>query len=174
MIDYSAFTKKLAVPDGFTAPRELRFEDVIATAITRHDVYEDVLGINASLDLIPATRGGDWPSGPVTEEDILVDEYWHECEFRDGKSFSFILRTTDRGYIGCAYLYPMGARQPLTAELARCDVDVSWWVTPPAYHAGYYATAFRALQRWVTHDFPFRAPHYSNTQPPHRTDQGGP
>jgi hypothetical protein len=166
MTDYDAFTKKLALPRDFEPPRELRFDDITARAITRDDVSEDVRGINASLDLIRATRGGRWPTGPVTEEEIIVDEYWHECEFRDRKSFAFILRTTDHGYIGCAYLYPLGVRRTLTADLARCDVDVSWWVTPPAYDDGYYLKVFRALQHWATHDYPFRSPHYSNAQIP--------
>jgi hypothetical protein len=30
-----------------------------------------VRGINASLDLIRRTRGGTWPTGPVTEEEGL-------------------------------------------------------------------------------------------------------
>ena len=56
--DYSGFTRKLALPDGFEPPHELRFDDVTASAITRHDVAEDVRGINASLDVIRAQRGG--------------------------------------------------------------------------------------------------------------------
>jgi hypothetical protein len=166
MTDYSDFTKRLALPDGFDPPQELRYDDVTARAISRHDVAEDVRGINASLDLIPTTRGGNWPTGPVTDEEIIVDEYWHECEFRDGKSFSFILRTTHHGYIGCAYFYPMGVRRPLTVDLAEHDVDVSWWVTPRAYDDGYYLKSFRALQQWVTEDYAFRAPFYSNVEIP--------
>jgi hypothetical protein len=164
--DYSGLTKKLALPDGFDPPSELRFDDVTARAITRHDVAEDVRGINASLDVIRAQRGGSWPTGPVTEEEIIVDEYWHECEFRDGKSFAFILRTQGEAYIGCAYFYPMGVRQPLTADLAQHDVDVSWWVTPEALRDGYYEKVFRALQQWATQDYPFRSPHFSNVQSP--------
>ena len=40
-------------------------------------------GINASLDLIQQTRGGNWPEGPVTEEFNYVDLVWHELEFRE-------------------------------------------------------------------------------------------
>ena len=164
MTDYTGFTKKLAFPDGFAPPHELRFDDVTASAITRHDVAEDVRGINVSLDVIRAQRGGSWPSGPVTEDEIIVDEYWHECEFRDGKSFAFILRAQDVGYIGCAYFYPMGVRRPLTADLAQHDVDVSWWVTPQALHDGYYEKVAQAIQQWVTQDYPFRNPCVSNVR----------
>ncbi len=164
--DWSAYVKKLVLPAGFVPPRELRYDDLVASAITRDDVAEDVLGINASLDLIRETRGGSWPTEAVTEEEIVVDEYWHECEFRDAKSFAFILRATGRGYLGCAYLYPMGVRRPLTPELAQHDVDVSWWVTPEAHDAGYYAKAHDALRRWVVQDYPFARPYFSNVRMP--------
>ncbi len=125
-----------------------------------------MLGINASLELIRETRGGRWPEGPVTEDENYVDLVWHECEFRDGKSFTFWLEGVGRGYIGCAYLYPLGVRAPLTVELARHDVDVSWWVTPEAFEAGYYQRVFRALEHWVVIDYPFTRPHYSNVRMP--------
>ena len=166
MTDLSAYAKKLVLPVGFDAPRVLRYDDVVAHAITRDDLAADVRGINASLDLIRETRGGRWPTGPVTEEENYVDLVWHECEFRDGKSFTFCVEAEGRGYIGCAYLYPMGVRRPLTEELAAHDVDVSWWVTPDAYDAGYYPKVHQALQRWVTEDYPFTRPHFSNARIP--------
>jgi hypothetical protein len=165
-MDLTPYIRKLVLPPGFVPPRVLRHEDLVARGITRDDVAEDVLGINASLDLIRETRGGSWPTGAVTEEEIVVDEYWHECEFRDHKSFSFILRADALGYIGCAYLYPMGVRQALTPVLAEHDVDVSWWVTPKAYAAGYYTTVHDALRRWVVDAFPFERPHWSNLRMP--------
>ena len=57
-MDYGGLVKRIAVPDGFTVPRRLEWEDVVATAITRDDLADDVRGINASLDLIRQTRGG--------------------------------------------------------------------------------------------------------------------
>ena len=89
MTDPSGYAKTLALPAGFDAPRLLRYDDVTAHAITRDDLGADVRGINASLDLIRETRGGNWPTGPVTEEENFVDLVWHECEFPDGKSFTF-------------------------------------------------------------------------------------
>lgn len=164
--DLTPYVKKLVLPDGFVPPRELHYDDVVARGITRDDVAEDVRGINASLELIRQTRGGSWPTEAVTEEEIIVDEYWHECEFRDGKSFSFILRARGRGYIGCAYFYPMGIRQPLTSELAEHDVDVSWWVTPTAYEDGHYHKLYAALRHWVSTGYPFTNPYYSNAELP--------
>ena len=103
---------------------------------------------------------------PVTTDFNFVDLVWHECEFREGDSFSYVLRDADGGYLGCAYLYPLGRRSELTESLARHDVDVSWWVTADAYEAGYYQRAYDGLQRWVIEDFPFTNPYWSNRELP--------
>src|SRR4051794_1653035 len=58
MPDYSSFIKKFALPDGFRAPTRLVYEDLVAQALTRDHLEDDVRGINASLDLIRRTRGG--------------------------------------------------------------------------------------------------------------------
>ena len=131
-MQYDQFKKKLRLPDGTEAPTQLVYGELEAQAITRDHLDDDVAGINASLDLIRKTRGGPWPTGPVTSEGNFVDLVWHECEFRDGGSYTYAVYHADHGYIGCCYLYPLGGRTTLTAELARDhDVDVSWWVTPP-------------------------------------------
>jgi hypothetical protein len=61
-VDYSQFIKKLKLPDGQAAPTTLAYDDVVATAITRADLTDDVIGINASLEIINKTRGGGWQS----------------------------------------------------------------------------------------------------------------
>jgi hypothetical protein len=165
-MDHRAFVRRLTLPEGFTAPAELTHGDVTARAITRADLADDVAGINASLALIRRTRGGSWPAGPVTEEGNYVDLVWHECEFRDGGSYTYVLRDPAGGYLGCAYLYPMGGRTKLTEELLDHDVDVSWWVTPDAYDRGYYPKVHSALRHWLAGDFPFPEPYFSNRQLP--------
>jgi hypothetical protein len=160
------YVKKIILPDEFEPPRRLVHEDVVATVLGREDLDDDVAGINASLELIRRTRGGGWPQEAVTAEFDFVDLVWHECEFRDGYSFSYVLRDSDGGYLGCAYLYPMGRRMELSEELAQHDVDVSWWVTEAAYEAGYYDRAFEALRGWVTGEFPFTSPYWSNRELP--------
>jgi hypothetical protein len=165
-MDYSRFIKKLRLPDGFAPPARLVHDDIVATAITRADLHDDVLGINASIELINATRGGGWPSGPVTEAFNEVDLAWHELEFREGTSFAYVVRDSGGAYLGCCYLYPMGRRTGLTGQLARHDVDASWWVTPDAYARGYYAKLHQALAGWLATEFPFRRPYYSNIEIP--------
>ena len=158
--------KSLTVPDGYTAPSELVYEDVHARAISRADLAEDVRGINRSLDIIRRTRGGNWPTEPVTEEGNYVDLVWHELEFREADSFTYAVYHADGRYLGCCYLYPMGRRTPLSPELVDRDVDVSWWVTPEAYAEGYYAKLFQGLHSWLSSSFPFAKPHYSNAEIP--------
>lgn len=165
-MNYAGFLKKLDFPEGFVPPARLVHRDVIATVITRADLADDVHGINASLDLIPKTRGGNWPTGPVTEDENYVDLVWHECEFRDRKSLTYIARDTTGAYLGCCYLYPLGSRTPLDEQLLDRDVDVSWWVTPDAYHAGLYTQVYDALRHWLATEFPFWQPHYSNREIP--------
>ena len=43
---------------------------------------------------------------------------------------------------------------------------VSWWVTPEAYDRGHYVGLYRALQVWVTTDYPFTTPYFSNREIP--------
>jgi hypothetical protein len=165
-VDYARFIKKLALPDGFSAPVRLAHDDVVATALTRADLLDDVRGINASIDLIERTRGGGWPTEAVTEEFNEVDLVWHELEFREGASFAYVLRRADGAYLGCCYLYPMGRRTELTEQLLGYDVDVSWWVTPRAYDDGYYGKVHDALRVWLATEFPFWRPYYSNREIP--------
>jgi hypothetical protein len=160
------FVKKLVLPDGFDPPPRLTHGDVVATVLGREDLDDDVRGINASLELIRRTRGGEWPKEPVTPELDYVDLVWHECEFRERSSFSYVIRNSEGDYLGCAYLYPMGRRTELSEALMGHDVDVSWWVTAEAYEAGYYEKVFEGLRRWVTEDFPFTAPYWSNREIP--------
>ena len=165
-MDLTGLTKRLSVPAGSGVPRILTHGAVRAHAITRDDLDDDVAGINASLDLIRRTRGGTWPSEPVTAEGNEVDLVWHECEFRDEKSFTYVLTSPGHGYIGCLYLYPLGVRRPLTPQLLRHDVDVSWWVTPPAYAAGLYTAVHDAVLGWIGAELPFTAPFFSNAELP--------
>jgi hypothetical protein len=171
-MDYQDLVKRFRLPVDFTPPRRLVYDDIRARAIGRDDLEEDVRGINASIELIRRTRGGRWPTGPVAPEYNYVDLVWHECEFREGDSFTYAVYDAGNNYLGCCYLYPVGRRAPLTEDLLRYDVDVSWWVTPDAYARGYYAKLFAALKHWVAHEFPFSNPLYSNVELPEPPSTG--
>ena len=47
-MDHTGLVKTLDLPPGFTPPRELTYEDIRASALTRDDLDGDVRGINAS------------------------------------------------------------------------------------------------------------------------------
>ncbi len=168
-MDYTGLVNRLQVPADWAAPTELTYDDVQAIPITRNHLHDDVAGINPSIDLIRRTRGGDWPTGPVTEAFNYIDLVWHECEFRENDSFTYVTYDADGLYLGCCYLYPMGRRKPLTENLAAFDVDVSWWVTPNAYALGYYTKVYAALRHWISTAFPFTNPYYSNAEIPAAT-----
>jgi hypothetical protein len=165
-VNYEQFVKKLVTPTAFAVPTRLVFEHLEARAITRADLADDVRGINASIELIPRTRGGGWPTEPVTEAVNYVDLVWHELEFRDGYSFTYAVYDTGGTYLGCCYLYPLGRRTQLSEALLDYDVDVSWWVTPAAYERGDYAKLYAALRHWLATEFPFWRPYYSNREIP--------
>jgi hypothetical protein len=166
MNPYQGLVKQLDVPEGRSVPTELGHRGLRAVAIGRDDLRDDVDGINASIELIQRTRGGGWPTGPVTDDEDYVDLVWHELEFREGYSYSYVLRDAEGAYLGCLYLYPVGRRALLTEETLRFDVDVSWWVTPAAYERGDYALVYEAVREWIGGVLPFDAPLYSNREIP--------
>ena len=126
----------LAVPAGFDAPRLLRYDDVTAHAITRDDLGADVRGIDASLDLTRETRGGTWPTGPVTEEEGLRRPGPARVRVPGRQVIHVLRRGRGGGYIACAYLLPSGAQhrpfQPLNHQQgAGCSEILD---APPSDH----------------------------------------
>jgi hypothetical protein len=83
MSDLTGFVKSLHLPPGVVIPHEMAFEDLRARALSRADLADDVAEINSSIHLIETTRGGGWPTEPVSEEFDYVDLVWHELEFRE-------------------------------------------------------------------------------------------
>jgi len=169
VVNYNGLVRSLDLPAGWVPPTDLAFDDIRARAISRADLHDDVRGINASIGLILRTRGGDWPTAPVSADFDYVDLVWHELEFREGYSFTYAVYDSRGRYLGCCYLYPMGRRTPLTRELLTYDVDVSWWVTPDAYEHGYYTKLYAALHKWLETAFPFTKAYYSNSEIPRPT-----
>jgi len=165
-MDYSRFIKKLQLPNDFSAPKELTFEDLIARPLTRSDLQADIDAVNSSLETIRNTRGGSWPEEAVSEEFDVLDLVWHEREFREDSSFAYVVYDANNTYIGCFYLYPLGVRTELTEALLEYNIDASWWVTASAYEQGYYQKLYQALQRWLPNDLMFTKVYYSNKEMP--------
>ena len=156
--------KKLSLPNDFTAPTELAYEDLVARPLKRSDLADDLEGVNSSIETIQKTRGGSWPTEELTEDFDLLDLAWHEREFRDQSSFAYVVYTSNGEYAGCFYLYPIGERTPYTDQTKDYDVDASWWVTTEMYEKGYYKKLQTALVEWLGNEFPFRAVYYSNKE----------
>src|SRR5260370_1830616 len=131
-MDFREFIKKLDVPPGHSVPERLTYDDVVARAISRADLREDVRGINASLALIRRTRGDTWPAAEVTEEFNFVDLVRHKAQCRYAGSYSYAVYDVNVRSLGCCYLYPMGRRTQLTEELLKYDVDLSWRGSMPS------------------------------------------
>ena len=79
-MDHTGLVKSLDLPPGFRPPRHMAYEDIRASAPDPGRSRRRRQGINASVDLIARTRGGGWPTGPVTAEDNYVDLVWHELQ----------------------------------------------------------------------------------------------
>ena len=106
-------------------PTRLTYEDLVARAITRADLRDDVRGINASIELIQETRGGAWPTEPVTEEFNFVDLVWHELEFREGYSFTYAVYDATAATSAAATSTRWAGAPQLTEELARATTSTS-------------------------------------------------
>jgi len=170
-MNYHGLVKRLDLPAGVDPTAKLEYDDICARAISRADNDDDVQGINASIELIRRTRGGSWPTEPVSVDFDYVDEIWHECEFREGGSFTYAVYDSRGQYPGCCYLYPMGRRTPLTEELLTYDVDVSWWVTHAVEPAQPPAQALPVRGR--DPDAPALSVPVSISPPPSTRPQGG-
>jgi hypothetical protein len=165
-MDYRRLVKQFDLPASFKAPQQLAYDDLIARPLTRQDLEDDLAAVNSSLDIIRQTRGGSWPSEPLSKDFDLLDLAWHEREFCDSDSFAYVVYDTASRYIGCFYLYPMGHRTPLSQDSLAYDTDASWWVTASAYEQGYYEKPYAALGRWLPANFPFENVYYYNQQIP--------
>ena len=146
--------KKLRLPPGFLAPTRLDVRGSPRQGDHARRSPDDVRGINASIALIQTTRGGGWPTEPVTEEFNFVDLVWHELEFREGTSFTYAVYDVDGGYLGCCYLYPMGGRTELSEE--RLDPRRRRQLVGDSgrLRGGYYEKLYRALRHWLAEDSP--------------------
>lgn len=165
-MDLAKYIKKLVLPENFSAPKKLTFENLVAKPLSREDLKPDLEAVNDSRELIRKTRGISWPEGEISEDEDLLDLAWHEREFKHNDSFAYVVYDANGQYVGCFYLYPMGVRTELSEELKDYDVDASWWVTNKAHEEGEYEKLFKALKTWLDSEFPFVKPYFSNVEIP--------
>ncbi|KAL1603823.1 hypothetical protein SLS60_005414 [Paraconiothyrium brasiliense] len=166
-MDPSHSLKKLQIPPGWQAPDPLLYEHLTATLLNEKDLQQDLEAVNSSRDIIRRTRGGSWPPAELTEDSNLRDLQWHARESKEGGSFAYAVRNADGDYIGCFYLYPLGARGPVTEKMSKYDVDANWWVTTEAYERGDYEVLYRGLKGWLKNELgAVGRPWWSNAEIP--------
>jgi len=87
--------------------------------LTADDLEEDYAAIMSSASVLKGLFGDAWPTGWTISEDE-TDLHWHHREFTAKRSFAWVIRTEELGYIGCAYLFP---------EIATSGVgDAVYWM----------------------------------------------
>ena len=86
-------------------PQEDRLGAYIISPLTPAQVYEDFAAVTASANVLFGLFGNDWPAN-LTLEKNLKDLDRHASEFAVNFAFSWIIRSENGRYIGCAYLNP--------------------------------------------------------------------
>ena len=75
------------VPEKFKAPEQMDTPDFRIRKLTYKDAKLDYEAVMSSIDIIKATRGGDWPTKKLSFEDDQIDLAWHQREFENATSF---------------------------------------------------------------------------------------
>lgn len=151
---------KTLVPENFTIPDKLETLDFLIRKLKESDAKLDYEAVMSSIDIIHKIRGGTWPSKALILDEDVQDLTIHQNEFENRVSFAFtVMNPTETECLGCIYFYPIGTRKkaPNTA-----DVDVSFWVTQKAYNMGLYDKLYKIIREWLSRDWPFKNPFWTN------------
>ena len=124
-MDYGRFVKKLQLPAGFTAAAELTLRGRRGERRSRAQTSGTTCaGINASIDLIHRTRGGGWPTEPVTEEYQLRRSRLARARVpRRRRRSPTPSTTTEPRYLGCCL--PLSAGPPHAADRGAAAASTS-------------------------------------------------
>lgn len=153
------------VPHGFVPQELVEQPAFILKKLCYSDAELDYKAVLSSVDLIRKIRGGDWPTSDLSYEDDLIDLGWHQREFEYSQSFSYtVLNKTRDQCIGCVYIYPID--KPWVNAPLGSDAVVNMWVTETAYQAGLYGKLFWFVKQWISENWPFQNPYYSNVEIP--------
>ena len=104
-MNYHGLVKRLDLPAGGFHPRSW---NTATSAPGRSAAPTTTTMCRASMPASSSsggTRGGSWLTEPVSADFNYVDEVWHECEFREGDSFTYAVYDSRGQYLGCCYLY---------------------------------------------------------------------
>jgi hypothetical protein len=142
------------VPDDFQPPRELVADQFVLEPLGPQHNEDDHLAWSSSIEHIRATPGFQdegWPREMSLEENRAdLERHARDFEARSGFTYT-VLDPSDRGVIGCVYIYP--------DRDGVYDADVTSWVR--VSHADRDATLRELVSRWLAEAWPFERISYS-------------
>jgi RimJ/RimL family protein N-acetyltransferase len=136
------------VPDDFQPPPRLVTDDFLLEPLGPEHNEEDHEAWSSSIEHIRATPGfhdSRWPR-VMTLDENRADLERHARDFAARSGFTYtVLDPSDRGVIGCVYIYP--------DKDGVHDAAVSSWVR--ATHAACDAPLRELVSRWLAEAWPF-------------------
>ena len=142
------------VPDDFQPPLSLPADGFLLEPLGPQHNEDDYDAWSSSIEHIRATPGyadGRWPR-PMTLDENRADLERHARDFAARSGFTYtVLDPSDRGVIGCVYIYP--------DKSGGHDAKVLSWVR--ASRAELDAPLWRAVSDWLEDAWPFERVAYA-------------
>ena len=142
------------VPDDFQPPLELVADGFLLEPLGPQHNEDDYEAWSSSIEHIRATPGfidGRWPH-PMTLDENRADLERHARDFAARSGFTYtVLDPSDRGVIGCVYIYP--------DTKGTDDAAVTSWVR--ATRAAADAALREVVSAWLGEAWPFERISYA-------------
>lgn len=142
------------VPEDFTVPMLLVTDKFRLRMLTINDAVKDYAAVMANVEeLRKVWPDSGWPEDTLTLEEDLIALGWHQQEFWNRSSFAYTVVNLDESkVIGCVYVNPTRKK--------GYDVAVYLWATDSKLGTGMDAELYKAVQQWITQQWPFKAAGY--------------
>ena len=142
------------VPDDFQPPVSLVADQFLLEPLGPQHNEDDYEAWSSSIEHIRATPGfidGRWPH-PMTLDENRADLERHARDFAARSGFTYtVLDPSDRGVIGCVYIYP--------DTKGTDDAAVTSWVR--ATRAAADAALREVVSAWLGEAWPFERISYA-------------
>ena len=132
---------------GGPVPRLAALDEFRLAPLTPDCVQEDFYVVVASERVLLGLFEDTWPKG-LTLTDNRADLERHDREFKEGIAYSWVIRSEDGTYLGCAYVYPdrygdgigriytwMRAREDREELLDRFNREFGGWLSDSLPHS---------------------------------------
>ena len=142
------------VPDDFQPPHRLVADQFLLEPLGPEHNEDDHEAWSSSIEHIRATPGfpdGRWPR-PMTLEENRADLERHARDFAARSGFTYtVLDPSDRGVIGCVYIYPDSKGETTPSSPRGCVPR----------HAGLDVALRELVSRWLVEAWPFERISYA-------------